>query len=316
MPYQRDWMWCNKCQVLWFTGRGPAACQAGGNHDSSWSSNYTLWHEPPPPPKGFTVQTAPGQFNWMWCNKCQALCYGGNTRIGNCPVGGAHDHSGSGYYSIGTGQSDWKWCNKCQALSFAGNPNPGPCPDGGVHDHTGSRNYTLLFKFLSAYVALPFQADWRWCNKCQVLCINPGGACQAGGVHDFGGSENYVLFGSPQWVIQNDLAIDTSYQPPDPPAEFVPGQGKWAWCGRCHELLFYGNPHKGTCPAGGGHSFPAFSEYGQGLQYWIGSGQSDWKWCNKCQALSFAGNPNAGPCPDGGVHDHGGSSDYTLLFAP
>jgi hypothetical protein len=135
MPFQSNWKWCHKCQVLCFAGGAPGACQAGGNHDFTGSGNYVLVHD---------EAGAPGQSHWKWCTKCQELCFAGSTHIGNCPVGGAHDHTGSGDYILSGGQSNWKWCNKCQALCFAGNPTVGPCPNGGNHDHTGSGNYTLL----------------------------------------------------------------------------------------------------------------------------------------------------------------------------
>jgi hypothetical protein len=136
MPFQGNWKWCRKCQVLCFAGGAQlGACQAGGDHDHSGSGNYVLVQNEP---------SAPGQSNWKWCNKCQELCFAGTSHIGTCPAGGAHDHTGSGNYVIGGGQSNWKWCNKCQALAFAGNPQVGPCPNGGNHDHTGSGDYTLL----------------------------------------------------------------------------------------------------------------------------------------------------------------------------
>jgi hypothetical protein len=40
------------------------------------------------------------QANWRWCNKCQALAYGGNADLGPCPASGLHDHFGSGDYSL------------------------------------------------------------------------------------------------------------------------------------------------------------------------------------------------------------------------
>ena len=40
------------------------------------------------------------QDNWRWCHKCQGLFFGGNATQGHCPAGGAHDHVGSGDYSL------------------------------------------------------------------------------------------------------------------------------------------------------------------------------------------------------------------------
>jgi hypothetical protein len=96
---------------------------------------------------------APGptdQPNWLWCNKCQGLCFGGSPTVGPCPAGGSHDHTGSGNYmlidNVPAGpheQSDWMWCHKCQGLCFAGSASPGPCPAGANHDHAGSGNYVV-----------------------------------------------------------------------------------------------------------------------------------------------------------------------------
>ena len=51
MPFQKDWKWCNQCQVLCFSGRGLGACKAnpGGGHNFDGSGNYVLYHYDPPP---------------------------------------------------------------------------------------------------------------------------------------------------------------------------------------------------------------------------------------------------------------------------
>ena len=142
------------------------------------------------------------QANWRWCNKCQALAYGGFADLGPCPASGLHDHFGSGDYSLivdaheilGEDESDWRWCNKCQALAFADSPSLGSCSAGGMHDHTGSGNYVLAYSASSG--APPGRQDnWRWCNKCQVPAFAGFGAgpCSAGGFHDHSGSVNYML---------------------------------------------------------------------------------------------------------------------------
>src|SRR5436190_22537646 len=63
---------------------------AGGSHISTGSGNYTL-----------TVDnaTAPGQNDWMWCNKCSGLSYSRGTSQGPCARGGMHTHDGSGNYN-------------------------------------------------------------------------------------------------------------------------------------------------------------------------------------------------------------------------
>lgn len=90
------------------------------------------------------------------------MFFTGNNSNGYCPaLGGAHDPSRSGPYSIGnilsasssgTPQSQWTWCVKCQGLFFSGNTLPdgqlwlGICPgDGLAHSTDGSGDYALAY---------------------------------------------------------------------------------------------------------------------------------------------------------------------------
>src|SRR4029077_16999304 len=93
------------------------------------------------------------QSNWRWCNKCQALSFGGSPSPGKCSAGGMHDHAGSGDYVLAIrataaalpqdSQDNWRWCNKCQVLAVAGGSSVGACAAGGQHDHAGSGNYIV-----------------------------------------------------------------------------------------------------------------------------------------------------------------------------
>jgi RNA polymerase subunit RPABC4/transcription elongation factor Spt4 len=128
---------------------------------------------------------------WRWCNKCQALTYGGEGYNGVCPAGGDHDHAGSGNYIVlhdapfNSGQSNWRWCDKCQALVYG--EVGGVCPAGGEHNHT-NWNYMLVYNAPNCW-----QSNWRWCNKCQTLVFGDrGGVCPAGGEHAHE-SWNYAL---------------------------------------------------------------------------------------------------------------------------
>jgi hypothetical protein len=140
---QDDWQWCNKCQCLAFAGnKTPGPCAGGGSHNHIGSIDFYLYYRPAEPGNDY-------QFDWQWCNKCQALAFAGNQDPGGaCPAGGIHDHTGSGNYGVNQGpaiaftQSEWQWCNKCQCLSWDVNAL-GPCPAGGAHNHTGSGNYSL-----------------------------------------------------------------------------------------------------------------------------------------------------------------------------
>jgi hypothetical protein len=136
---QSDWRWCDKCQGLFFAGNNQGVCPAGGAHNDTGSSNYTL------------ATSAPGQYDancqpgWSWCDRCQGLFFAGNDTFGVCPAGGTHDDAGSNNYKLamsGYGQPGWRWCDRCQGLFFADN-TLGACPAGGAHNDTGSSNYTL-----------------------------------------------------------------------------------------------------------------------------------------------------------------------------
>jgi hypothetical protein len=75
------------------------------------------------------------------------MFFGGNPGS-LCPVGGTHDSTGSGNYTllinVGTSadQTNWRWCRKCQGLFFGGNTRSA-CPARDEHDPTGSGNYSL-----------------------------------------------------------------------------------------------------------------------------------------------------------------------------
>jgi len=141
------------------------------------------------------------QNNWKWCNRCNELCFAGSSTVGLCPAYGPHDHTGSGNYTLlfdGTAppsdQNNWRWCNKCQAICYAGSKSLGNCSAGGTHDHGGSGNYAIAVT--SGPAPAGSQSEWRWCNKCQVLCYAGGastGPCTMGCIHDHSGSGNYVL---------------------------------------------------------------------------------------------------------------------------
>ena len=90
---QPGWAWCRKCQTLFYGRHAGGRCPSdGGRHDGSASYNYIVGWEGAP--RNFT-----GQAGWRWCNKCDALHFGGGGAT-RCPVGGAHDAQGSGAYYL------------------------------------------------------------------------------------------------------------------------------------------------------------------------------------------------------------------------
>jgi hypothetical protein len=134
------------------------------------------------------------QNNWWWCNKCQALTFGGDLTPGDCPKGGQHDHCGSGEYSLVQsgpmvqGQANWQRCTNCQSLTFAGNPGACASASGGAHVHATSSNYVLVQNTAAL-------GQWRHCKNCEALVfgVNPAGVCPKGpgALHSYSGS--YVI---------------------------------------------------------------------------------------------------------------------------
>jgi hypothetical protein len=163
------------------------------------------------------------QDNWRWCHKCQSLFFG-DVPHSRCPVGGTHDASQSGNYSILyataniAGQDNWRWCDKCQGLFFAGAGTA--CPAGGSHNQ-GTTPYRLLE---SPVPGLNTQSGWHWCKRCGSLFFGNGEGSRCpvhvvpssgtGGVqtlpHDGGASGDYhLILAKPPAVasIKNSLSV-------------------------------------------------------------------------------------------------------------
>lgn len=128
------WRKCSHCHGLFYGENATlGVCPAGGAHDLTGSSNYTL-------------TSSTGQAGWKWCYKCEGLFFTGRgIRSGKCPAGTTHDGSYSASYMIahqtGTGEAGWRWCNRCEGLFFAATTTAGTCPGGIGHDSTGSGSY-------------------------------------------------------------------------------------------------------------------------------------------------------------------------------
>jgi len=136
---QDNWRWCRKCQGLFFYGNPTnGVCPAGGEHDSTSSSNYMLM-----------INKGNGQPDWRWCWKCEGLYYAGRPdSAGLCPAGGIHNGIRSGNYFLalgsGTGQSNWRWCQMCEGLFSYANRSLGCCPgNSNGHDGSASGNFVL-----------------------------------------------------------------------------------------------------------------------------------------------------------------------------
>jgi len=143
---QGAWRWCSKCQGLVFgghEGRGACPQRPLGTivttkvpHDLAASAEYAL-----------ATAGGVGQPGWRWCHKCEGLFFGGGAG-GKCAVGGAHDGSKSGAYTLihndpaALGQDHWRYCRKCDGLFFSGG-GTNACPGGGAHDGSASGAYKV-----------------------------------------------------------------------------------------------------------------------------------------------------------------------------
>jgi hypothetical protein len=144
--WQPNWRACDKCSGLFYAPRiAQSKCPGanGGPHVFSPPAKHDYFLSLDSP-------DAPGQREWRWCDKCDALWMGANPGS-VCPAGGGHSKALSGDYSVvhnreadGPGEKGWRWCHKCQGLWFTG-ANPSACPAGGPHVSSGSGNYRVQF---------------------------------------------------------------------------------------------------------------------------------------------------------------------------
>jgi hypothetical protein len=142
---QFGWLWCTRCQGLYYSWNGTAGrCAAGGGHRGSTVFKYWLWYD-----NEGTPDIVELQFLWRWCRRCQAVAYTGNGRIGWCPAGGQHNHAGSLNYGMYhdyppvAGQPDWAWCHKCESLFYGPHQSSSSCPQSGRHQVSVTFNYTV-----------------------------------------------------------------------------------------------------------------------------------------------------------------------------
>lgn len=141
---QKDWRWCQKCQVMFFSGNATKGrCPASGRHNSDQSGKYML---------DFSANASGGQAGWKWCQKCEGLFFGQNATKGTCAAGGRHDDANSGDYMLysaqrppsGDHQDGWDWCSKCEGLYYKGNGGS-VCPSGGGAHRDNGGNYVVKF---------------------------------------------------------------------------------------------------------------------------------------------------------------------------
>lgn len=87
-----SWCWCRKCQSLHYASPGAGPCADGGSHDTADSPRFFV---------ASAAYAVGGEIGWRRCARCQSLFNPNNTGV--CPLGGAHDGTGSSPYSLKLG---------------------------------------------------------------------------------------------------------------------------------------------------------------------------------------------------------------------
>lgn len=123
------------------------------------------------------------------------------------------------------------------------------------------------------------QADWRFCQKCEVMFFDgyaDKGVCAVGGGH---------------------LAQGYNFNLPYSTPESGSAQTNWRYCSKCHAMFFDGYPIKGVCAGGGGHTAEG---YNFTLPHDIAvsaNAQAAWHYCQNCHAMFYDGFSAKGECP-------------------
>jgi hypothetical protein len=132
---QNKWRLCVNCYSLFYDGyrNNKGRCPIKSAHsagDVGDSNSYILTYD----------SQGPGQPDWRFCNKCQALFFDGYPHKGVCAAGGGHVAAGYNftlrYDAKAEGTGGWRFCNKCQAL-YLSYPDKGLCAAGGLHVAAG-----------------------------------------------------------------------------------------------------------------------------------------------------------------------------------
>jgi hypothetical protein len=133
-PNQNKWRLCVNCYSLFYDGyRNKGRCPIKSAHsagDVDMSNSYVLTYD----------SRGPGQPDWRFCNKCEALFFDGYPQKGVCAAGGGHVAAGYNftlrYDARAEGTGDWHFCKKCQVL-YRSDSNKGLCAAGGHHVAAG-----------------------------------------------------------------------------------------------------------------------------------------------------------------------------------
>lgn len=152
------------------------------------------------------ASSAPIQWAWAWCSKCQGLWWSKTDYA--CPAGGDHGGAKSynyGVYYDGEGagyQGGWSYCAWCSGLFYSNyQVRAGACPHfGGLEGHEVINSYDYIVLYSSTPHSNT-QQGWRWCSQCQGMWYankNPrGGVCplnESAFSHNGNGSYPYQMF--------------------------------------------------------------------------------------------------------------------------
>jgi hypothetical protein len=168
---QTQWRWCTNCSGLFYSASGAAAgaCPFNGQHQpGSWMYETPILNE-----QDVVAEQAQAQANWIWCNWCQGLFYGKNSKSSHCPgnlisfapnITGPHNADAGSYpyflpYSGSEGgwtdgspplQAGWLWCSNCQGLFHSNSgTSAGLCPKLQTRGpHIGAGSYQSYYVFV------------------------------------------------------------------------------------------------------------------------------------------------------------------------
>lgn len=158
---QNGWVFCFKCQGLFFSRNSSGVCAKGGAHDPVESGAYSVEFSLGDSPLAVRAAARAAALRQV-----------------------AAEAAMLARAEKAAGQSDWKWCRRCQGLFYAGNGlektlcpawNPDKQGSSRFHDPKGSGDYVLNFRRAHGANHVAGQTGWRWCSRCQGLFFADGG---------------------------------------------------------------------------------------------------------------------------------------------
>ena len=174
---QRDWRFCNKCNVMFYDGYpDKGACPSDGGPHVAQGFMFVLPHD---------VAETPNSQGAGFCSKCSAMFFDGYPTKGKCDRD-LGDHTAAGFVFVlphdvagsDTAQPAWRFCSKCFGMFFDGYDNKGHRAAGEGHTAQG---YMFVLPHLSdkPAVTLDFNTGPLTSNLAlggsAHLVVNPNG---------------------------------------------------------------------------------------------------------------------------------------------